>query len=193
MTRDEELAWWKVVLLHEAGHAVVSIVRYKLYHAITAQNDPDGGRAGMKASYQHKLSPFDAASRPDDFVLVTCGGAAAERLVLDQNSEGFAGDRARLKGQSFMTDGQRETLERLADAEINGGFPATTAVLRTHRRALEAIADAALKQFAGAGFVGSPFLAMTVLTAEDVERLFHENPPSLGTTAAGATSSTPDP
>jgi hypothetical protein len=181
MTLEEEVAWWKVVFLHEAGHAVASIVRYKEYHAISAQNDPEDQVVARKASYQHKTSLTDPAKRPEDFLIMVCGGAAAERLVLQQDSAGFLGDRAKLYSKlPIIPAAAQANMAAMADEEIAGQFPKTQDVLRRYRRALDAIADAAMKSIEAKGLVGREFKSLEVLTAADVERLFDENPPQDG-------------
>lgn len=177
MTFEEELAWWKVVFLHEAGHCIASIVRYKSYHAITAQNDPADPITPRKASYQNKGSFLDMQTRPEDYLLLLCGGAAAEWLVLTQDSTGFAGDKAKfyklLPGVAKQqSDEAAAALKKMADEEIENKFPKTIDILRRHRKALDAVADAALTAFVKMGLVGKEFGRTVILSADDVKRLF---------------------
>lgn len=179
MTNEEELTWWKVLFLHEAGHCIASIVRYKSYHAITAQNDPTDLQSPCKASYQNKGSWLDMESRPEDYLILMCGGAAAERLVLEKESLGFAGDKAKfyklLPAVSQRDEQKGAALKQLADDEIGSKFPRTIGILRQQRKALEAVADAALAAFLKMGLIGKEFGQTVILSPDDVKQLFEAN------------------
>lgn len=176
MTPEEELAWWKIAFIHEAGHCIASIVRYESYDAITAQNDPTDPITPRKASYQNKGSWTDMESRPKDYLVLLCGGAAAEWLVLGQESLGFAGDRVKfywlLPEVSKWNEQLAASLKELADDEIGRKFPRTIDILRPYRKALDAIAEAALTQFVKMGLVGKEFRPTVILSADDVKRVF---------------------
>jgi len=163
---------WKIVLAHEAGHAVAALALFDEAAPICLRGETDG--RAFRASYR-------MSDREDGFcpnprnplhrVIVYAAGAKAESFILPgHESAGFATDERKIQGviSRLRNDADAQYLhglglppERLVDAlskvpdaklklakvesEIKENYPHTVELLRNNQKALNAIAEAALK------------------------------------------------
>lgn len=170
-TTDKEPNW-KIILTHEAGHAVAALALFDEAAPICLRGTT-GGRA-FRASYKISDQEDGYCANPRNplhRVILYAAGAKAESFILPgYESAGFASDKRKIQwvvsrlrndADAQYLRGCRLPPEMLADAlskvpeaelklakvesEIEENYPHTVELLRNNRMALNSIAEAALK------------------------------------------------
>ncbi len=180
-----ERRWWRIVFHHEAGHAVAWAALFGQYKNMTAQdqmNDDQFPARKRKASYGGLPSQPEFDDEPLNTTIVLAAGAQAERCLFGINSDGFIGDREKLRALYFgPLNVDRNHLQAALDSvsqEVDADYPKTRALVRRYVSALRAIGRAALERFDAARLLGKPFNPRVILTAADVQTLFQSHPPT---------------
>jgi len=195
-----ERRWWRIVLVHEAGHAIAWASLFGRYCDLTAEcafDENEVPTLTKKASYgtiaagegEGGIDLNDLRQAPAEGVQVLAAGMVAEKMVFDIDSEGFAKDRmfvrqlalgmrilpSQVSGQVSMAPVNDEALE-----EVEGLYPKTRSLVEAHSRALMSISDAAFDQMRQRKLFGTHFEQAVLLTAKEVRELFESQPPPAG-------------
>jgi len=179
-----ERIYWRRQMVHEAGHAVASLVLLDLSADIVAMNylDPDGvlqkhARFKFDPGIQIATRDFPAPALEEQNLLekakIIGAGGIAETLYFGGPPRGATGDMRKLNRIMGVLAVMSPTLRALLAEEVDRNFPETRRLLKNHLPAITRIWKKAFYEFKRRRLAGKKeFKETPVLYELQVRRLF---------------------
>jgi hypothetical protein len=173
-----DLSYWEIVITHEAGHAIASLILWGESADIFIRGcNDEQGNPSLSASFRIKniLNQKMGSAPPLQVVQVCAAGAQAERLRLHlEDSKGFKSDQAKIDFALIRAKRLGGEDEAQVVAEIDGGYPRTRQLLDSQQAALTAIVQRAMESLVQMCESGNLVANAVVLTANRVREIYEE-------------------